>query len=168
MTKKNILLILGFIFALLICYKLAISKTVSQSQEFERLKQQQILFENAPEKLTLLKKKEIYYDSILNKFELNGSSLQNNLLKTINTFASDKSLKVVSFLEPHSILKDGLTVKTYEFVVEGDFNHINTLIYQLEQKTKFGEVVNLHFEKKKNYKTGKSYLQASVLLQSFG
>ena len=57
---------------------------------------------------------------------------------------------MVSFLEPHILIIDDLTIKTYEFVIEGGFNDINDLIYQLEQKTKFGEVINLHFEKKKN------------------
>ncbi len=35
------------------------------------------------------------------------------------------------------------------------------------QQTKFGEIINLHLEKKINFKTGKKYLQASVLLRSF-
>lgn len=162
------MLIIGFILSLLICYKLAIYKTVIQSQQYDRLKEQQILFKNAPQKLSLLKKKEVYYDSILNQYELNGSSIQNNLLKTINAFALSNNLKVVSFLEPHILIIDDLTIKTYEFVIEGGFNDINDLIYQLEQKTKFGEVINLHFEKKKNYRTGKSYLEAKILLKSFG
>ncbi len=168
MTKKNILLIISFILAIIFCYKLAISKTIIQSKEFSKLKQQQILFENAPQKLSLHKKKEVYYDSILKRYELNGSSLQNNLLKTISSFAETNNLKIVNFLEPHLIVKDELKIKAYAFTLQGSFNDINKLIYQLEQKTKFGEVVNLHFEKKKNYRTGKSYLQASVLLKSFG
>ncbi|WP_456442522.1 hypothetical protein [Psychroserpens sp.] len=166
--NKNIVLVLGFIFALVICYGLAISKTIIQRLEYDKLKQQQTLFKNAPQQLSLLKEKQVYFDSILKKYQLSGSSIQNNLLKTINIFATENNLKVVSFLEPHITIKDDLTIKTYQFVLEGDFNDINLLIHQLEQKTKFGEVVSLHFEKKKNYKTGKHYLQASILLQSFG
>jgi len=60
-----------------------------------------------------------------------------------------------------------LWIKTYEFVLEGDYNSINQLIYKLEQQTKFGEVISLHFEKKKNFRTGKHYLQARILLKSF-
>ncbi|WP_323787700.1 hypothetical protein [Psychroserpens sp.] len=166
--NKNILLVAGFVFTLFICYQLAISKTIIQKQEYDVLKKQQVLFKNAPQKLSLLKKKEVYYDSILNKYQLDGSSVENNLLKTINVFATTNNIKVVSFLKPHIIFKEDLIIKTYEFILEGDFNNINQLIHQLEQMTKFGEVVNLQFEKKKNHKTGKQYLQANILLKSFG
>ncbi|WP_179317211.1 hypothetical protein [Winogradskyella undariae] len=165
--QKNIALIIGFIVALFLCYQLAISNTLQQKNQYNTLKAQELLFKNAPKQLSLLKQKEVYYDSLLTKYQLDGSSIQNSLLKVINTFAKDNNLKVVSFLEPHSIAKNELTINTYEFVLEGNFNAINQLIHQLEQQTKFGEVINLRFEKKKNFRTGRYYLQATVLLQSF-
>jgi hypothetical protein len=166
--NKNILLITGFILALTICHQLAISKSIQQKEQYNTLKQQELLFKNAPKKLSLLKQKEVYYDSLLTNYQLDGSSIQNNLLKSINSFADNNNLKVISFLEPHIMVQNDLTIKTYEFVLQGDFNDTNRLIYQLEQKTKFGEVINLHFEKKKNFRSGRYYLQAKVLLRSFG
>jgi len=166
--QKNIALIICFVLILFICYKLAINKTIHQKQQLNKLSKELLLFKNAPKQLSLLKQKEVYYDSLLTKYQLDGSSIQNNLLKVINTFSNDNNLKVVSFLEPHTITKNDLIVKTYEFVVEGNYNDINQLIFQLEQKTKFGEIINLHFEKKKNFRTGRFYLQAKVLLKSFG
>jgi hypothetical protein len=166
--QKNIALIIGFIIAIVLCYQLAISKTFQQKEQYNYLKQQELLFENAPKQLSLLKQKEVYYDSLLTKYQLDGSSIQNNLLKVINLYARNNSLKVISFLEPHVIVKNDLIIKTYEFVLEGDYNSIIGMAYQLEQQTKFGEIVNLHFEKKKNFRTGKNYLQARILLRSFG
>ncbi|WP_407556492.1 hypothetical protein [Winogradskyella sp. 4-2091] len=166
--QKNIALIIGFVVALILCHQLAISNTLEQKKQYNSLKSQELLFKNAPKQLSLLKQKEVYYDSLLTKYQLDGSSIQNNLLKVINVFANDNNLKVVSFLEPHSITKNDLTIKTYEFVLEGNYNAINQLIHQLEQQTKFGEVINLHFEKKKNFRSGRYYLQARVLLRSYG
>ena len=60
------------------------------------------------------------------------------------------------------------TLQQNEFILEGNYNAIIQLIHQLEQKTKFGEVINLHFEKKKNFRSGTFYLQVTILLQSFG
>ncbi|PWH84586.1 hypothetical protein DIS18_05350 [Algibacter marinivivus] len=152
----------------MLCYQLAINKTFQQKKQFNTLSQEALLFKNGSKQLSLLKQKEVYYDSLLTKYQLDGSSIQNNLLKVINAFANKNNLKVISFLEPHKIAKNNLVIKTYGFILEGDYNSINKLIYQLEQQTKFGEIINLHFEKKKNFRTGKNYLQASVLLKSFG
>jgi hypothetical protein len=170
MTKKqkNILLIVGFVVLLYICYQLAIGKTLEQKEQYDTLSKEVLLSKNAPKKLSLLKQKEVYYDSLLTKYKLDGSSIQNNLLKVINAHAKTNGIKVVSFLEPHVITKNDLIIKTYDFTLEGRYNAINQLIYQLEQHTKFGEIISLHFEKKKNFRTGRYYLQARVLLKSFG
>ena len=89
-------------------------------------------------------------------------------MKTINASAEENNIKIVSFLEPHIELKNDLTIKTYQFVIQGDYNNIIHFVNQLEQKSKFGEIINLHFEKKMNFRTGKSFLEAFVLLKSFG
>lgn len=166
--NKNIFLVIGFMIILFVSYKMAISKTMVLIDETKSLKAEELLFKNTPKELSLLKQKQKYYDSIFNKHQLNGSSIQNNLLKTINASAEQNNIKITSFLEPHVEHKDDLTIKTYQFVIEGDYNNLIQLIYQLEQKSKFGEIINLHFEKKKNFRTGKSFLEASVLLKSFG
>lgn len=168
LRNKNIVLMVGFIALLFVCYQMAISKTVDLVQESKSLEIQELLFKNTPKELSILKQKQKYYDSLFNKYQLNGSSIQNNLLKTINASAEENNIKIVSFLEPHIELKNKLTIKTYQFVIEGHYNDMIQLIYQLEQKSKFGEIINLHFEKKKNFRTGKSFLEAFVLLKSFG
>ncbi len=166
--RKNIALVLGFVVVLFICYEMAFSKTKDYRDQAVSLEKELVLFNNTPQQLSMLKQKQVYFDSILSKYQLDGSSIQNNLLKKINEFSNVNNLKVVRFLEPHIQQQNELLVKTYDFLVEGSFNDINKLIYQLEQKTKFGEVINLHFEKKKNHKNNTYFLQARVLLKSFG
>ena len=165
---KNILLLLGFVVALVLCYQLAFSKTMALKANYTDLKHQEVLFENTPKQWSLLKQKQQYYDSILNKYQRNGTSLQNNLLQTITSFAESHKLKVSSFLEPHVYDQNDIKIKTYQFTLEGNYNAILKLMHKLEQETKFGEIINIHFEKKKNFRTGKYYLEASVLLKSFG
>jgi len=166
--QKNISLIFGSILMLFICYKLGISKTIEQRKAFNTLTQEQILFENIPKRMAVLNQKKHYYDSILGAYQLKGTSIQNNLIKTINTFSDDKNITVVGFEEPHIEEKEDITIKTYRFTLKGEFNALLGLTYELEQNTKFGEVISLDFEKKKNHRTGRFYLQASVLLRSIG
>ena len=161
-------LIVGFIIVLILCHYLAFSNTMALKNDYKTLRQEALLLENTPKQLSLLKQKQKYYDSLLNKYQIKGSSVQNNLLKTINRFSKENNLKIASFLEPHLSKNNDLTIKTYQFTIQGHYNSLLKLIYHLEQETKFGEIINLHFEKKKNYKTGKFYLQVHVLLKSFG
>jgi hypothetical protein len=165
---KNILLTLGLFLTLVLCYSLAVSKTVALKRHYSSLKQEAILFKDTPKQVSLLKQKQRYYDSLLNRYQIKGSSIQNNLLKTINVLAKEHNLKVVHFLEPHEDESNGLSIKSYPFTVEGGYNNILKLVYYIEQNTKFGEIINLHFERKKNFKTNKHYLQAHILLESFG
>jgi len=165
---KNILLVVGFMITLVICYRLAVAKTIEQHKLYSQLKQEQTLFDNMPKQLAQLNHKKKFYDSILDVYQIKGSSVQNNLIQTINVFSKEKGVKIVDFGEPHLQQKDDILIKTYQFILEGDFQSLNGLIYQLEQKTKFGEIINVHFEKKKDLRTGKQFLQATVLLKSFG
>jgi hypothetical protein len=167
-TLKNRLLVGGFILLLCICYKLAIANTVALQAEYDKLSKQEELFKNIPKQIALLKKKEQYYDSLLTVYKIGGTSLQNNLLNAITTFSDQNNLKVIEFSEPHTFIDTSLKINTYSFTVEGHFNAILQLIYTLEQRTKYGEVVSVFYEKKKNYRTGTSYLQARIVLQSFG
>jgi len=165
---KNTLLIIGFILALIICYKFAFSKTVDIRNEYITLMQQEELLKNTPKQLSLLKQKQHYYDSLLVKYQLKEGSLQNNLLKTINKFADSTNIKVIDFLEPHTIQKNNLEIRTYQFSLEGDYKNTIKLIYKLEQETKFGEIINLEFQRKNNFKTGHVFLQAKVVLKNLG
>lgn len=165
--KKNTILIVSFVLVLILCYQLTIKHTLQLKEQHSQLKREAASLKDSPQQLAILKQKNVYFDSLLTKFQLGGSSIQNNLLKIINTYANNNALKVVDFLEPHIYKNDNLTIKTYDFTLEGTYNNIHRLIYLLEQETKFGEVVSLHFEKKKNYRTGRFYLQARVLLKSF-
>ncbi|WP_420571663.1 hypothetical protein [Kordia sp.] len=167
-TLKNRLLVGGFIIALFVCYKLAIASTLDVKSAYTTLTKEQKIFENTPKQIALLKKKEQYYDSILKVYKIGGTSLQNNLLNTITTFSKQHDLKVVDFLEPHTHNEKSLVINTYSFTVEGHFNNILQLIYTIEQRTKYGEVINVSYEKKRNYRKGTSYLQARIMLQNFG
>ncbi len=166
--SKNILLLCGFMVTLFLCYQLAISKTISLKRNYEDLKTQELLFSNTPKQISILKQKQHYYDSILSSNKIKGNSVQNNLLEAVNTFAKNNEVKIVSFVEPHLIRQNDLKISTYQFSLEGNYNNLIELVHKLEQETRFGEIINLHFEKKKNFRTNSFYLRVNVLLKSFG
>lgn len=164
---KNILLVGGFVLLLVICYQFAIKNTLQEKERYNRLKAEETLFDNIPRQLQTLHQKNKYYSDLLAKYQIGETSMQNNLLKNINKNAQELDIKVIGFNEPHIAEKNGLKINTYSITLEGNFNDILILIYGLEQKTRFGELVNVHFIKQKNYRTRKDYLQATIMLQAY-
>ncbi|XLS30032.1 hypothetical protein ACJD0Z_04225 [Flavobacteriaceae bacterium M23B6Z8] len=166
--QRNMVLIGGVILTFILCYLFAFSKTVEQRRTYLNLKQQETLFEDIPRQFSILNQKIQHYDQLLKKYRLSDTSLQNNLLKTINEQAASLDLQVIRFDEPHVVQKEGNPLNTYRFTLEGPFEALLQLVHFLEQQTRYGEVINLHFKKKKNYQNGKSFLQMEVFVQNRG
>ena len=166
LKQKNIALFLGFIFSLWIAHLLSFSKTLELKKQHGTLKEEALLFENGAQKLLQLKQENHYYDSIFKSKKISTSrSFQNNLLSVINSFADSAMIKVVSFENPHKFQQEGSEVLTYAFTVQGNFNQITRLIYQLEQRYKLGKIISINYVKKRNYRKRLEYLECDVLLQ---
>jgi len=163
--QKNTILLISFFGVLILGYFLSISETLSIKKNYDNLQQQEQLYANIPKRLQVLVQKERHYDSLLQHYQITETSLQNNLLKTIDRYAIDTNIKIVSFDEPHSVFEKGKTTNSYAFRVSGDFNSILGLAYELEQRSKFGMVKSLEFEKIKSFRTGKTTLEGQFILQ---
>ncbi len=165
--NKNILLIVGLLLMLFFAYRFGFSKTFAISSEVTKLENQKQAYHSASAQLAALTNKEKQLDEILQKNNVEGSSLQNNILKTLNTLSNESGFTIVTFEEPH-IFTDEATQKTtttYNFTIQGDYKSLINVVYSLEQKYSFGNVILVDFEKKKNFRTRKTYLQCNVLLQ---
>jgi len=165
--NKNILLVIGLLLGILIAYQYSFSKTFRINKEVTKLENQKEKYQSAPAQLAALTNKEKQLDDILKKNNVEGNSLQNNILKVLNTLSEDTAFTIITFEEPHRYL-DETTQKTttsYNFTLQGDYKSLIEVIYALEQKYSFGNIINVHFEKKKNFRTGKNFLQCRVMLQ---
>lgn len=164
---KNRLLIAGFLSVLFIAYQFSFTKTFAICTEVSKLEDEKEKYLSAPMQLATLTKKERQLDAVLSKNNVEGSSLQHNLLKTLNTLSNTSDIKVIAFEEPHEYnnetTKEG--VITYDFILQGDYKGLIEVIYDLEQQYSFGNIAQINFEKKKNFRTGATYLQCRVLLQ---
>ncbi len=163
--QKNKVLVLGFLGMLVLGYFLAISETVALKNNYTRLKNSERLNANIPQRLKALEQKEVHYDSLLKHYQITETSLQNNLLQTIDRYAKDHTIKVLSFKEPHTFQEKDKNTYSYAFSVSGDFAGILGLAYQLEQRSKFGMIASLDFEKKTNYRNGSKSLEGHFILQ---
>lgn len=163
--NRNKLLFLGIAILIFASYQLAINKTILLRKESQRLEVQVEQFKDIPNKLAILNQKDTYYDSILGKMDLVDTSIQNNLLRTINQEASKNNIKVMDFNQPHLYQMGENTLHTYSFNLNGNYTDILKVIHTIEQKGNFGEIVHVNFQKKKNYKTNRYNLGATVFVQ---
>ncbi|MFC5044450.1 hypothetical protein ACFSTE_14870 [Aquimarina hainanensis] len=164
---KNRLLITGLLLLAYIAYQYGFSKTVALRSEVVKLTEQKTQYQNAPAQLAALAAKEKQLDQILEKNNVAGNSVQNNLLATLNRLSDSTQVRITTFEKPHIFTEEvsKKTTTTYNFTLEGDYRSLLHILYQLEQRYSYGNIVSAGFIKKKNYKTRKQYLQCQVLLQ---
>lgn len=164
---KNSILLVGFLITLFICYQLAISKTFSLYDSYQRLKKEHVLFDNIPKQQYLLNKQNRQLDSLLGEYQIGGTSLQNNLLKSLNANSDTLGLKLIAFHKAHTFEREKLKVNSHAFIMEGSFEKLLHLLYNLEQRTTFGEVVHVRFEKKRDLRTRRDRLEVELIVQNF-
>lgn len=165
--NKNIILIIGIILLLLIAYQYAFSKTFATYNQVKKLRDQKELYDSAPAQLAALANKEKQLNDILQKNNVEGNSMQNNILKSLNSLSNESKFKIIAFEEPHIFLDETNNQKTitYNFTLQGDYQSLINTLYRLEQKYSYGNVVQVRFEKKKNFRTNATFLDCSILLQ---
>lgn len=163
--NKVILLVAGFLLILICSYVLAFKKTLAQRSVCKKMAVQLEAFEEVSDQLYILRAKEMHYDSILKVQYHNGRSLQNSLLNTLNQQASTEKIKLINFNSPHEYSTSLHHIKTFTFELGGSYTSILRAIYNLEQHSGFGEVIHAEFNTRKNYKSGRTNLEARIFLQ---
>ncbi|WP_405610885.1 hypothetical protein [Polaribacter sp. Asnod1-A03] len=162
---KNIGLIIGFLLLFIISYIFSIQKTIDLKARLKVLKKEKELLSNASERIFNLQQENKYLDSILKRKELSiENSFQQLLLNKLNNFKKETSIEIISFNEPHQIIKNNTNLLTYSFEIRGGFNALLKLTNFLE-KQQLGKLVSVNFEKKKNYRTNREELTGQFYLQ---
>ena len=96
---------------------------------------------------------------------MGSNSVQNSLIQFIDEQMVDESAKITEFKKPHRVANLDQQSFTYQFKLKGSFSELLKTIYALEQDGNFGEVIHMDFEKKRNFRTQKERLEATVFIQ---
>lgn len=163
---KNIILVIGFILSAAIAYNLAFSKTFALKERINKLEMKTKSLGNTAIIAANLEQREQFMDSILSLNNMKGNSVQNNLLEFLNSKSESGDFTISDFNEPHTFSQDGATITSYRFTLEGSYDGIEQVLYSLEQEYNFGQIAHVHFEKKKDYRRGRDYLECFVIMES--
>lgn len=163
---KNIILVIGFILSAAIAYNLAFSKTFALRDRINELEMKTKSLGNTAIVAANLEQRERFVDSVLSLNNMKGNSVQNNLLEFLNSKSESGGFTISDFSEPHTFSQDGATITSYRFTLVGSYDEIEQVLYSLEQEYNFGQITHVHFEKKKDYRKGKDYLECFVIVES--
>jgi len=165
-SRSKFLLLIGISIALLLfSYFGAVSKTLSIRSKYLKLKKETVSYSDMAQQLNVLASKEVHYDSLVQKMNLSNTSLENNLLKTLNNEIGNTAVKLKAFNAPHSYSNGTSSYTTISFSLEGGFIPILKVLYNLEHAAAFGQILHLEFTKETDYRTRRTALNAQVLLQ---
>lgn len=166
LNRKNKYLLAGFILALVVCYKFAISNTIAYYIDYKKNRELAANNPNDPVLIRSLVEQERQLSAALESYNaVTDDSFQNLLLESISGWSRDYALKITEFKEPHIYMEKGGKSLYYAFAVEGSFNGILLLLNRLENTPSLGMVKHLHFQKKRNYKNNTDYLVTEILLK---
>ena len=165
LTKKNKYLIGGVLVMTFVCYFMAVKKTFELKDELVAMKGRKEKHVNINHQLVQLSVKEQRLDQELSSLHLDNTSLQNNLLRVLNARSESAGIKIMAFDAPHSARKNTSEIKTQMFTLEGGYNAILKMLYELEKQGSFGRVSHVDFEKNRDFRSRTSRLRATIFLQ---
>jgi hypothetical protein len=156
--KKNIILLFSFIALLSFIYVFSISKTLGYKKKLIKLQQEREKIDNSTIELKLLKEKSIYLDSILKQENISvTNSFQQIILKKINEFKKENKIELIEFNTSINVLDSNTNIQLYPLIIKGNFNELLSFLNYIEQQG-LGEIKNINFLKKKDYRTRKNFL----------
>ena len=165
LSRKNKILIFGFIVVLYLSYSFAISKTLFYRNQYNQNKEM-TSEGNQPKVLANLRYKEKQIDLWMGKNSFLSSNFQNELLKQLTLSSDSYGLKIVDFQKPHVFIEKDTQTLSYSFSLEGSFNGVLQLISALENKQSLGQIKHIYTIKKNNYKINKDYLITTIIVQT--
>ncbi|CAM1355525.1 hypothetical protein [Tenacibaculum ascidiaceicola] len=152
------MLLFSFIALLSFIYVFSISKTLGYKKKLIKLQQEREIIDNSTIELKLLKEKSIYLDSILKQENISvTNSFQQIILKKINEFKKENKIELIEFSSSINVLDSNTNIQLYPLIIKGNFNELLSFLNYIEQQG-LGEIKNINFLKKKDYKTRKNFL----------
>jgi len=167
LNKKNKLLVFEILAMLFLCYQFAIKQTFTTYRAYSNNLQKKEELSSIPLQLERLTQKELVLDKQLLELNVEDISIQNNLLKYLNQEAEKNKVKIIDFNSPHRFEGENGEIETYIFDLEGGFTNILKLLNALENHGAFGAINHTAFEKTKDYRTRRTFLQTKVFIERF-
>lgn len=171
-NRKLVLLILSICGFYFVAYYFAFSKTIEAREEINDLKSVYRSNQRLSQNIQKTEKQNSYFDSIIQKNSISNTSLQNNILRYLNNYTTEKEngmISVVKFHKEHTALFKNTKVISYIVDLKGSYRDIEKLLYNLEitNAFKLGSINHISLEVRENRTKKKTELFTRVILQYY-
>lgn len=155
-------LLAAFALLWLFAYQFSIKQTVNQLGEYFQNKQNLEEAASAPQRIAK-------YQNQLNQLNANQQYQvydRANLFEQVNTFCREHDLSLSNF-SPEEVQQEGeFQIFTNQIMVEGKYVDMVKLAYTLEFEQGLGHLAAATFERKKDLRSRKTYLEGALFLQN--
>lgn len=163
--QKFFAVIIGFVILFLAVYKKNIRHTLAAKKELNIVENQLANINQSHYMLFSLKEQVKNLDNIIGGNNLKPELVQSSILDFITK--QNNEVNVVSIDDVHMYLDVEFKVYSNQIIVEGMFNNLVDLLYNIEKKYKESRVVSTKLYSKKNYQTKKTKLYLKIILQNY-
>lgn len=164
--KRNQVLLWGGVFLFVLVYNFTFKKTISLYFECAALEKKNMLAADAPLKIAALEKEAAGLDVLSGSQQHPDSNTQQAILGIISSYCQENKLLLKEFPETKLQKENDYLIETNSFILEGNFQKLQQLVYLLEQKYKIGKISSVDYVLKKDLRTNKKALTAAVFIQN--
>jgi hypothetical protein len=165
--QKNRVLLLIFIVLAFASYKRSFVLSIIANEEIKQQELNLSKVENSEENLQQLFYSISVLDKTIGKTNLKPDRIQQEILNTLARYSKTYNVSLESIEETHKYKNVDYSILSNEVILEGRFNNITKMIYDLELNFEFARLINVEFYKKKILSTKKTKLYAKILFQHY-
>jgi len=164
--QKNMLLLALSVVVGFVAWSIAIAPTAELASACGELEAQAAQAGMASEQKRTMEKELAQLNAVIGQSEGQETEVQQRLLETVTSYCKDRNTSLERFLEPHQFQETEYLVSTNTVTVQGDFVQLLELVHQLEQEFGAARLAAVDYHTKKNQRTRKTYLYATLYLQN--
>jgi len=163
--KNRLLTAVALVFALL-SYFLAFENTLDLRAECSNMEKELSIAAMAPQRIANLEMQLRSIEGVIGGQTEEGIDQQQQLLEFVTNYCEEQRITLQEFPQAISHEEEDYAVETNIFVVRGNFIKLLKMTYALEQKMRIGKIVAVEYKSKKNLRTKRLDLTATVYFQN--
>lgn len=165
--QKNYALLGIFILMLIVCYKRSFVLTIAAQNEIELQDTQLKTAKNAQSQIEVLQLQIGQLNNNIGKTDLEPDKVQQRIMGEISELSDELSTTVESLEQTHVFQTVDYNIYSNQIAVEGGFQGILQLAYQMENDFDYARLTNISIYTEKDHTAKKTRLYGRFLFQHF-